>query len=239
MIDSVVVWKWHRPPYRSTYTAEHVNTMRRMVARHYPHPHRFVCITDDAKGLDPEIEVSPFRNDFGGMRNPSYRGGPNCYPRLRAFSREFRDVAGDRFVSLDLDCVITGDLTPLFNRAEDFVAWGAPSRNGPALNGSFWLIRAGSRAKVWDRFDPRTSGHRAHAAGFKGSDQGWIRYCLGPRGATLVGAAQGVYSYKFELDRHHHGRLPENARLVVFHGKPDPWDEEAQRRSPWIQEHYR
>lgn len=215
--------------------------MRRMVARHYPHPHRFICITDDPSGIDPAIEIVPFQNDFARLRNPSFRGGPNCYARLRAFSREFEAVAGKRFVSIDLDCVITGDLEPLFHQVGDFVAWGAPSREGPALNGSFWLMTAGCHPQIWEKFNPQTSGKVAHAAGCKGSDQGWIQYCLrGARNAVnLVGEREGVYSYKFDLQRRHGGRLPQNARLVVFHGKPDPWDPRACLQSPWIREHYR
>ncbi len=43
----VITFKWSQPGYRSKYDATHVNIMQRMVARHYPHPHKFVCITDE------------------------------------------------------------------------------------------------------------------------------------------------------------------------------------------------
>lgn len=238
MIDSVVVWKWSRPGYRSTYTSAHVNTMRRMIARHYPHPHRFICITDDAAGIEPGIEVVDLWREFEDLRNPSYRDGPNCYVRLRSFSREFEDIAGARFVSIDLDCVITGDLTPLFHRTEDFVMYGAPGRGGwHTMCGSMWMLRTGSKSQVWETFDPRTSPMRAHMAGCKGSDQGWIKFALGTTQPMWI-ARDGVYSYKYDLMRFHRGRLPRGARVVVFHGKPDPWDTVALNQSPWIREHY-
>jgi hypothetical protein len=34
---------------------------------------------------------------------------PSCYRRLKAFSAEAARCSAPRFVSLDLDCVITGD----------------------------------------------------------------------------------------------------------------------------------
>ena len=78
-----------------------------MVARHYRRAHRFVCITDDAKGIDGDIRTVPIWNDFAHLRGPN---GVNCYRRLRAFSAEAADLIGPRFVSLDLDCVITADV---------------------------------------------------------------------------------------------------------------------------------
>jgi hypothetical protein len=34
------------------------------------------------------------------------------------------------------------------------------------------------------------------------------------------------------------GRLPEDARVVVFWGQPDPWMPEALALSPWIKDHW-
>lgn len=238
MIESVVVWKWKKRGYRSVFTSEHVNTMRRMVARHYSYPHRFVCITDDADGLDSEVISVPLVREFEQLANPSYRDGPNCYRRLRGFSKDFEKVAGKRFVSIDLDCVITGDLSELWNRPDEFVMYGAPGRSGLVLNGSMWMLTTGTRSQVWETFDRRTSGHRAHNAGCRGSDQGWIQFVLGNDRVPTWTTADGVYSYKFDLVRSNMGRLPEDARVVVFHGKPDPWDSQAVAKSPWIAEHY-
>lgn len=87
--------KW-KPPFafRTTYKAEHVNVLRRMVARHYPHPHRFVCITDDAKGIDPGVEVIPVWDDYADIPPPQGGYNPSCYRRLRLFSREMEGFWG-------------------------------------------------------------------------------------------------------------------------------------------------
>ena len=58
MPESVVTWRW-RPPtgYRSVFGPETVNTLKRMVDRHYSAPHRFIAVTDDPKGIDPSVEL--------------------------------------------------------------------------------------------------------------------------------------------------------------------------------------
>jgi hypothetical protein len=66
-----VCWKWSKPGYRSTFGPNAVNTLRKMVARHYDAPHRFCCVTDDAEGLDPEVEVIPDWTDFAALPAPS------------------------------------------------------------------------------------------------------------------------------------------------------------------------
>lgn len=237
-LESVVVWKWHKPGYRSTFTAHHVNTMRKMVRRNYPGDLRFICITDDPDGIDDGIEVVRLWDKHRDILNPSWPGsGPSCYRRLRAFSKEFEDIAGKRFVSIDLDVVITGDLTAVFDRPEDFVIYD-PLMTGYKYNGSMWLMTTGSRSQVWERFDGKTSPQEAASAGHKGSDQAWMQYVLGANEAVWD-RRHGVMSYRRDCRDRMRGGLPKAARVVMFHGRPDPWDKVAIARSPWILEHYR
>jgi hypothetical protein len=232
---SFVTWKWAPPAgYRSAFSADTVNVLRRMVARHYPEPHQFLCVTDDAKGLDHEVNVVPAWNDFKDLPSPSGRKNPSCYRRLRAFAPDVDQVFGPRFVSLDLDTVITGDLRPLVHRSEDFVIWGDTNPR-TAYNASMFLLTSGARAKVWETFDPKRSPQQAHASGCFGSDQGWISFCLG-KGEVRWTKADGVYSYRNELMNT--PALPENARIVFFHGVGDPWQPHVQAQAPWVREHY-
>jgi hypothetical protein len=145
------------------------------------------------------------------------------------------DVLGARFVCVDLDTVITGDLAPLWDRPEDFVIWGETNPKS-FYNGSMFLMTAGARRQVWETFDPKISPHRAKAAGKFGSDQGFISYCLGPGEATW-GRKDGVYSYRVHLQPTG-GKLPTDARVVHWHGVIDPWHPHAQKLS-WVREHYR
>ena len=233
---SVVTFKWKpRNGYRSKYPPEVVNTLRSMVQRHYQKPHRFICVTDDAEGLDSDVEVVPLWNDHAELPNPSFKTGPSCYRRLKVFSREIGEVLGERFVCMDLDTVICGDLSPVLDRTEDFIAWRNPDPKWP-LNGSMFMLTAGARPQVWETFDPKTSPKASHAARCYGSDQGWMSYVLGSGEATW-GPEDGFYSYQQHISKSGN-RLPGDAKVVMFHGHWDPWDMEAQKVAPWIKEHY-
>lgn len=205
-----------------------------MVAKHYPHPHRFLCITDNVEGLEG-IQTLPLWSQWGEIPPPSGPKNPSCYRRLRLFAPDAREWAGERVVSLDLDCVVTGDLTPLWQRPEDVVFYGDTNPK-TYYNGSMMLLRTGSRPRVWTSFDPVESPRRTYEAGHHGSDQAWISYCLGPHEAKWT-RADGVYSYRNHLAQTWPCELPDDARLVIFHGRIDPWSEEVSDL-PWIQRHY-
>jgi hypothetical protein len=232
---SIVCWKWPpRKGYRSTFGPDTVNTLRQMVARHYTQPHRFICVTNEPAGIDADVEILPDFGDFAGLLSPHGERNPSCYRRLRMFHPDAARWFGDRFLSIDLDVVITGDLAPLLERSEDFVIWG--DTNPTTLyNGSLVLLSAGARPQVWQKFDPRRSPQAAKAAGCFGSDQGWISHCLGPGEAKFT-RIDGVYSYRNDLKNKPHV-LPGNARIVVFHGQVDPWAPTAQAL-PWVRKHY-
>lgn len=227
-----VCWRWSVPGSRSMYSAESVNTLARMIRRHYPGSHRIVCVTNDHAGIVPSIDIIPDREDFANVPSPHGAGAPSCYRRLRLFERDAGLTFGDRIVSIDLDCVITGDLSSLFEfRAEDVVGWQDPLYPNQ-LNGSLLLLRAGSRSLVWEEFEPAKSPRFTHDLGYRGSDQAWLSHWL--REEPRWTRADGVYSYRVDRCAM---QLPPDARIVFFHGRTKPWDAEA-KRLPWVRYHY-
>lgn len=227
---SVVTFKWATPGYRAKFTSEHVNTLRRMVLRHYQAPHRFICITDDPAGLDGGIEVVPLWDHHASVQNPTGGGRPSCYRRLKLFDPAMAEVIGDRFVMLDLDCVICGDLSPLFDRPEEAVFWKSPTNEWP-YNGAMFMANTGARPQLWQDFDPLESPKLTHAAGYRGSDQAWISYKLGWNEATWT-ERDGVYYYGKMRNRQF---VPANARIIFTTGGSAPWT----LRHPWVRKHYR
>jgi hypothetical protein len=168
--------------------------------------------------------------------NPYGSRNPSCYRRLRAFSEEARQIFGERFVSLDLDCVITGDLSPLWDVPDEFKIWGDTNRKTP-YNGSMFMMTAGSRKQVWEKFDASTSPNYTRRLGYFGSDQAWIAACLGPNEAKWT-HTDGVYSFRNEIKLKPGMPLPNNARIVMMHGIEDPWGKLCQKL-PWVIQHYR
>lgn len=231
-----VCWRWKPEPwYRSKFPPAVVTRLRDMVRTHYHQPHRFVCVTDSPKEIDPSIETIKLWDDCAKVQSPFGRSYPSCYRRLKAFAPEAREWFGERFVSLDLDTVIVDDITPLFDRPEDFIIWGQSDFPKTSwYNGSMWYLRSGTRPHVWTEFDPVKSPTRAKRAGARGSDQGWLAFILGKHEATW-NERDGVYSYRVHIKPR--GDLPMDARIVMFHGRIDPWSPEAQAL-PWVKRHW-
>jgi hypothetical protein len=240
---TVVCWLWRDDTYRFNklfrYGPEHVNTLRAMVRRNLTLEHEFVCITDDPEGIEKDIRIIPIWDDLKEM------GG--CYRRLKAFSPEMSGVIGKRFVWIDVDCVVTGPLDPLFDHADPFRIWANGYGRTPYC-GSMVMMDAGARKEVWEEFDPVTSMEQARARQFIGTDQAWIsarlpgervwtredgvlsRYDLGVRDSKLAGRARRLGMS---------APLPDDARIVFFHGPFDPAHPDLQARCPWLADHYR
>lgn len=229
-------WKYLWGTYRSQFGPEQVHTLRNMVRRNLKIPHEFFCVTDDAAGIDADVRIIPLWPDHRSIPSPHGAGNPSCYARLKAWSQDAKEIIGDRMWLLDLDVVITDDVTPLVDIPDDFRIWGDTAKGTP-YNGSMVLMDAGARRQVWDQFDPLESPKRGRALGYIGSDQAWIGACLGPH-EKKWGPQHGVYSYRNEI-QHKGGVLPPGARIVIFHGSVDPWHPTTKTRHRWVREHYR
>ena len=242
---SVVCWLWDDPLFKNRdkfrYTVEHVVRLRRSVERHLTMPHRFLCVTDRPQSAFPDgVEAIPLWDDLA-------RHG-SCYRRLKAFSPEMKDILGERFVSVDIDCVVTGDLDPLFSRPEDFVIWQDFSPIQPYC-GSMFMMTAGSRSEVWTTFSIEAATDAKEERGYVGSDQAWISSVI--PSAAMWTRKDGVYSVRdktFGAGKIHSFRgmlqrgatrpLPDDARIVFFHGARDPSLADFQKVLPWIEEHF-
>lgn len=232
-----VCWKWDDPGYERKFPAAYVNILRAMLERHCSLPHRLVCVTEDIKGLDPRIEVTPPPPEaraLARIANPAGQRFPKCYQRLWNFSHSARALFGERFMALDIDVVITGALDPLIARTENFVGWTDPAFRWNKVAGGIYMMTAGAHPEVWEDFDPKTSPRIAKEAGCHGSDQGWISYKLYPPEGTFT-RAEGVVSAKWLPANK---PLPQGVRIVSTPGELKPWSLALQRRFPWLKQHW-
>lgn len=234
----VICWKWkpNNPEFRSKFDANSVNVLRNMLERNYSGPFKLVCFTDDPVGIDRRVEVLPIWDNWANLVSPLGVGYPSCYRRLLAFRSDMEQIVGGRFISIDLDCVITGDITPIVEREEDFIIWHAETRDTP-YNGSLWMMNPGAREQVYTEFDPDKSPEETRALNIVGSDQAWFVHCLGPDEATWD-KEDGIYVWRTHL-RNRLWQLPDDARIVFFQGNEDPWEQSAIDKAPWILEHYK
>lgn len=231
---TVATWLWgHR------FTVAHVNILYRMVTRHLHVPFRFLLLTDFMReGLDEGIEQQIWQ--------PMVSWG--CWRRLRAFAPGMERIFGPRYFAIDLDVVITSDITPLVEADHEFAIYGNENPDWPnhLYSGTAWLLDTGRRAEVWERLKHEITRHPflgdyhrvrdfLRERGLNGTDSAWISYVLGP-GEVTWGPEDGVYSYYLNVE----GRPgpPEDCRIVVLHGRTyDPMALTGE--VPWIKEHYR
>lgn len=240
---SILCWRWQSPVgYRSTFAPETVYALKEMLRRHLHMPYRLICITDKPEEIKG-VETMRLWDEGREIPSPFGRHNPSCYVRLKVFAPDAGKYFGPRLVSIDLDTVIVNDITPLFERDDEFVIWGESAKErerwGEAPKqyycGSMWMLKTGTRPLVWTEFDPHVTPLKAKLAGCFGSDQGVIAYTLGPNEATW-GRKDGVYSWR----KHIHpkgGALPPEARITFWHGKMDPWSAAGQKYK-WVRDSY-
>lgn len=234
---SFVCWKWRGA---RGFRSEHVNVLAAMVERHYPDPHRFICVTDDPDGLKPWIEYVPIPlTGFEDLANPSQKTAakpfPSCYRRLWNFSRDARAVLGERIFALDVDVIVVADLRPLVAKSASFVGWCDPRFMWNKCAGGAYLLTTGAHCDVFDDFDPEASPAAALAAGYGGSDQGWMSAKLHPP-AESFGTADGVIKLRWLRPR---AALQKGPRLIFTNGDAPPWAPQVQKTYPWIRQHWR
>jgi hypothetical protein len=203
-----------------------------MVKRNIKIPFKFTCVTDDPAGLDPHINVVPLWDKCRAL------GG--CYNRLYTFSKDMKDILGERFVCIDVDTVIVGDLTPMFSRSEPFIGYlGKDSRGNPRLQGNFYMMDAGALDHVWETFiaDPEEAIRLTSSKKYTGTDQAWMTHTIDRTKIATVGVREGMIAMRQDILKKRRTDLPEGAVMVHFSGPRDPTD--SGFTHPWLIQHYR
>lgn len=213
------------------YGVDYANVLARAVRDHLAVPHRFVCITDQAEGLDPLIEpvsLPPIPLDRG-------KWTLGMWPKLVMFERSVFP-GGDLVLYVDLDVLITGDLEPLVRRVQErrglhiIREWNPTPYNvvpralrpDRGSNSSVVGFFPGEQRRIWERFiaDPEGSFVRlrndqrfinAHAT----DKQYWpAAWCQSFRRSCV---------WYYPVNRiFPTPTLPRRARILVFHGRPNP-----------------
>ena len=231
-MNSVVCFLWNNG-FRE-YKPEHVNILYRAVRKHCKEKYRFICITDEKHSFDKGIEIIPLPDSAKlASKIPSPEGPrfPSSYRRLWAFSEEAK-ILGDRILMLDIDCLVVGDLKKLFDYEGDFIGWRPNSVWGKEnrIGGGTWLHTTGTLTWVWDEFG-QEGITKAHNAGWRGSDQAWISYCLADK-YPVFPREIGIYQKQDGVTKSYN--VPGNAVIIHYNGDPKPWD--MQIKPPWLEQ---
>ena len=203
-----------------SYTPEHVRVLQAMLERHGGH--ELICITDQGREVsNAGVKVMDMPEEVSGL--------PIYYPKLWAFSETFGAAMGERFASIDLDVVLTGDPASVFPDT-DFAIWD--QAKGELYNSSLFALEPGARKEVWDRFTPEAAERAKTNAMRWTGDQSWIGEVLGD-GEETFSQDDGIIQYRPSL---HRERPAGNGIAYFFCGPMRPDTESV--ASPWIRNHY-
>ena len=232
------------------YPPLYVNILAAMVRRHLSPPYRFICFTDDARDIDPKVEVRPLPE----MRldNPLLERAllKRAWRKLSLHGNLGNDLSGQALF-LDLDVVILDDLQPFFDQPGQFIIspeWGF--RDPIIGNSSVCRFEIGEHRDVFEHFikngeavlkqHRNEQAYRSHAIHRKGMLSYWNEtWCRSFKRHCML---------SFPLCHFLSPKKPEGAKIVIFHGNPNPdavqsgwighYGLRAARPADWIAENW-
>lgn len=229
-VVNVICMKWG-----TKFGPEYVNILHNMVQRYLARPHRFICITDNAEGFNPGIESLPIPS--AGPADTNFTHG---WRKLAMFASPLGDLKG-MTLFLDLDVVVVDRLDPLFEykpgeicvvrdyrmirvRGDDFVG-----------NTSVLRFNAGEDPEVLADFIAAWDGDKA----IYRNEQEFLSHWFHSRGRWQHWPDTWCPSFKHDcvalgpLSYITTPKIPEGAKVIVFHGDPKPEDALAGKGSKW------
>ena len=202
------------------YQAKYVNTLYQMVEKNLSKPFRFICLTDDDNGLITNIESFPIPEIRASLSGPE-RG----WNKLSVFSSTLYDLEGD-VLCLDLDLIIVGKLDDLFDYPGDFLIIKDWIKHDGTGNSSVYRFCLGAHPEVLAEFEKSSVSIKKS---FR-NEQEYLSSMMLSKKCLQYWPSEWCKSFKrhcikplsFFVPRE--TAIPDNSRIIVFHGKPDPDD---------------
>jgi hypothetical protein len=237
--------------YFTRYGPHYVNRLHNAVGRHLSRPFRFLCFTDDPTGIQPGVEIFPLP-----PLNVPKKFYPSAWIKFAFFKNGLAKLEGPTLF-LDLDLVILDSIDCFFDYEPDkiciihnWIEWHKTIfRPRPDIgNSSAFRFMAGESQFVLDAFEAETE----HALRDFPTDQAYMTKAMGAKKCFFP--EDWARSFKrhclptFPLNFMIAPKIPTGARMIVFHGRPDPDQAVVGYRgklhqsclpAPWIAEHWR
>ncbi len=215
---------------------------------------RFVCFTDDTRGVSPDIECLPLSDVQFSASEKDRR-----WLKLGVFRKNLAGLKG-ACLFLDLDVVITSAMDEMFDYAPKGFCishdWWMPHKHLRAKltrlpkvgNTSVFRFEAGTLEQVIHHFE---ANHEQVLSNFT-LEQEYVTHMVSDQirwwPQTWVRSFRRHCRPAFPLNLIRQPSVPKGAKIIAFHGLPK-LDEAAEgyltryphkicRPSPWIREHW-
>lgn len=213
MDKNIICMKWG-----DKFDAGYVNRLYEMVEKNITIPHRFVCFTDNGEGINPNVEIRPIP--------PLCEDGipDRMWKKLTVFNKDLYDLEGTALF-LDLDIIVRQSLDPFFEAEGEFLIikdWDFP--NDIIGNSSVFRFEIGKHPEVLEHFRELGPAVRKHFQ----NEQAFLTYEMFEKGILKYWDSDWCVSFKrcclhkFPLCWFKVPRDPEEAKILIFHGKPNP-----------------
>lgn len=180
------------------YGPQHVRRLKAQIERHTSKTFLFVCLSD--------VRIE------GVVTVPMQENWPTWFSKIELF-RHFKEA-----FYLDLDTTIVGDITEMIEH--DHVFTMLSDLGGRPFPTSGMMAWKGDFSGITEAFAENPDKHMRectkHACW---GDQGFIAKHINPCSFQRIWPG-AIVSYKYDCKN----GVPENAKVVCFHGKPRPWD---------------
>lgn len=240
----------------TAFGPEYVNRLYSGVRRHLSVPVRFCCMTERAEGLHPDVEVldlpvEPFRDEMDRALAVANRQG--AMRKVSLFRQGVIPDLEGPVLGFDLDVVITGPLDGMLELSPGKVAmrhdWTEKRKGRPTGHGSVFRYDPAAHGFLYDDLAANPYEEVETA---RGSEQRYTSHKAMDRGAFDYIPEAWVVSFKYDCNPFPRNwiappRLPDEARVVCFHGRPkmheaiEGYSGSLIRRSApcdWLREHW-
>lgn len=227
---TIICMKWG-----TLYGPDYVNVLYNAVADNIDIPFRFLCLTDDDRGIRDGVECQPIPDMGLGAGEFAFGG----WPKLCVFARDLYGITG-RALFVDLDTVIVGNITEMFDQPGGVVL----IREWPRFNDHFrarkmrgmtsiFSYEAGAEPQILDEFlaDPALAQTQVR------HEQAWVTRTakdmrFWPEG-WVVSFKRNLLAYPL-INRFVPPAEPgPEAKIVAFHGVPRPIDVVPDNGQQW------
>ena len=229
-MQTILCMKWG-----TRYGPEFVNRLYNSIMRHTERETRLICFTDDATGVNPDVQIEPIPE----LDLPEEHAN-KPWRKITLWKYPLAGLEGD-VLFLDLDLIITGNLDPFFDYepgrycvAENWTQIGKGIGNTscyrfPVEKHAYLYdnLQAGSQAKIDE--------HRISQVYISREIEDMVFW---PR--LWCASFKHTLMPKWPLNFFQSPKLPAQTRIVAFTGKPDP-DEAARGQWPakWYKKTYK
>jgi hypothetical protein len=219
-MKNVVCMKWG-----AKFPPSYVNTLASMVGRHLPQPYRFICFTDDGSGLDKKIEVRPLPDVPEMERQLDGTLPERGWRKLTVLGSNLGGGLSGDALFLDLDVIVLDSLEPFFTESGKFIIIKDWNLSDAVIgNSSVFRFEIGQHQDVLDYFlSDGDSVRREHR-----NEQAYLSYSMYRKGILTYWQPEWCRSFKrhclrsFPLCYFAEPKRPARAKIVIFHGNPNP-----------------